>query len=486
MSKFVHDFVKKMTIREKAYFKRFSQLHSGAKEKNYLLVYDFIEKMPFFDQEKIKNHFGARPIGKHLNSELNYLMEQLLKSMTNFHLSGNIDRKLHKSILYLDILLEKGFRKQAFKILKKAKSQAYKFEKFTTILNLIEFEEKILFKQGILGFTKDLEDLDLERNNINAQIRNLNILRLIREQIRELWFSVGYINDTSSHPYFYNNSLLENKKEALSLHAKEHWLYIRALKFYISKDFENAKIAFIDAINFLQDHEYLFDKSKQLAMISNYLYNCALSKDLRSFDKMLLKLEELYSDQGLDQKYINYIKYSRSYELYYSTNDNISAKNLTSEVKIFIAQTINSLEQTQSNYIYFLMVRACIINNEFAKASTFINEWLKLKLINYYILHIRLFILILHLELGNINIIESEIDTTRKSLKRHDLNNELSKAFLSFFRSYYRAPEKLKQALLKLKSKLENLNLDAAHQNSQAKFNYINWINQKIERLDSN
>jgi len=117
-------------------------------------------------EDELKEQFKGSPIEKYMSSELNYLQQQLLKSMFNFHLESNSERKLYKSILFIDILIEKGYPKRATKILRQAKKMAYKNEDFTTLLKLIQLEEDIFFKEGILGFTKKISELQQERSQV--------------------------------------------------------------------------------------------------------------------------------------------------------------------------------------------------------------------------------------------------------------------------------------------------------------------------------
>ena len=44
MSDVIFDFVKSLTLREKAYFKRYAQLHNASEDKNYLKIYTYFEK----------------------------------------------------------------------------------------------------------------------------------------------------------------------------------------------------------------------------------------------------------------------------------------------------------------------------------------------------------------------------------------------------------------------------------------------------------
>jgi len=177
-----------MTMREKAYFKRFASLYSENTEKNYLLLFEAIAKMEHFDKALLYKHFEGKPIARHLSSELNYLLKQLLKSTANFYLKSAMPMKLQQGILYTEILIERGFPKKAFKFLNKA-------------------------KKGILGFTENLEALGKERELITSKINNLNQLRLLREQIREWQLSTSNENRINEIAVFLENQLIKKEEQ---------------------------------------------------------------------------------------------------------------------------------------------------------------------------------------------------------------------------------------------------------------------------------
>ena len=57
MSELIFDFVRSLTLREKAYFKRYAQLHNSSEDKNYLKIYKFLERQKEYNEEKLKRYF---------------------------------------------------------------------------------------------------------------------------------------------------------------------------------------------------------------------------------------------------------------------------------------------------------------------------------------------------------------------------------------------------------------------------------------------
>ena len=153
------------------------------------------------------------------------------------------------------------------------------------------------FKEGILGFKDILKKLKEERNTITATIQNLNELRILREEFRELQFSDGYITDDfKSHLALKNNPILKSEKLCLSVKAKGHWYYVQALKHFLLRDFKTALKVSATYVDFLEENSELFPVSSRLPAISNYIYFAARIKNKNSFDKginILKKISEL-------------------------------------------------------------------------------------------------------------------------------------------------------------------------------------------------
>lgn len=476
MSVYIHDLVANLTMREKAYFKKVST-NKIEKKKNYLKLYHFIEKNPVYDIEAVNEKFKDTTIGKYLSSEYNYLAEQLLKSLVNFHFNKSEKNKIQKSILFINILMEKGLKNKALKLLKYSKKLAYKNELFSSILNLIDLEEEIIFRQGALGLTKQLKILELERQDLLNKITNLNKLRLLREQIWEFWFQEGYLNEMiEDHPIL-DNPLLQREENTLSLRAKEHWLYLVGMKAFILQEHDQAIALFKNAIQFLEENKHLFKENKLLVMISNCLYNCALAKDSKSFEITLRKLKSLEGTKK--DVYLKYIEHCRSLELYYQIYDIGNSNLMVKEVYAYIQTYQNQLSITQSNYIYSLLARNYIISRDFEKGQDIINQWSKVKIIEYHYIHIKLFTLIIYFELGYHSLLASGIEATYKVLKSRKQYNYKAKHILSFFKKVLKNSKKEKLLLVQLEESLSTNKNILTKEKDYKYFDYLIWIRNR-------
>jgi hypothetical protein len=483
MSDLTFEFVSSLTFREKAYFKRFSQTYSNKENKNYLKIYGFLEKQKQYDEKALKEFFSDEKFIKYLSSEKHYLLEQLLNSLINFHFGTSTYRKLIKWILYVNILSEKGFRKKAVKVLKQAKSLAYHYEEFTIILQLIQMEEEILFSHGILNFTAQLEKLKREREEITQKIQNLNELRLLKVQARELQFEeMPHISNPEKHARIFANPFLDDEKNINSLKAQDLWLYIKSMKHYLVREFKESQISNRDHLAFFEKHDYLFNNNHKLPLLSNYLYLSAKGKDEKSFYEALEKLTDLEGEKGIDSDYLGYIKYARLFELFYKTENTIETKKLIPEVGQYLTKSKDQLGSTEVDYILILMIRACIETYQFSKAQQWLNIWHKTKTIDVSLNIIKLFTMITYYELGYLPLLQYEINSTYKTLKKRKKLNKLERLFIRFFKKFIKDPnlKKNQKLLLSLKESLTELKADPHENILFEQFDFLKWCDQKL------
>lgn len=483
MRRMIYDFVQSLTMREKAYFKRFSRVYSDKPELNYLRVFEFLEKQAHFDPDAVQKHFQQETIGRYLSSEQHYLLEQMLDSLIHFHFETSNHRRILKLILYVDLLTEKGFRKKAQKILHQAKTLAYKYEEFSLILKLIQTEEEILFSHGVLNFTQQLELLRTEREEVTTKIKNFNDLRLYREQVRELQFTAGFIHDPQDYPHIYNNPLLEKEEMALSISARENWHYIQGLKHYLLRDFLHSQQANQHYLAFFEAHECIFKVSKKLPLLSNLMYQSALIKDQHWFEEAGKKLEALKNEKDIDRHYISYIQYARWFEWYYQTGDPAGAAQLMDTVGAFLHEHHLQLGSTETDYLCRLMIRAAITTRQWSKTPEWVQWWYKNKKANHGLRFIRLCTLIAYYELGYKQLLESEVLSTQKILRKHKQWGMLEQAMVAFFKNYlrfYDKPDQLHQLFVQLNDELHIIKNNPFENQLFIMFDFDQWVEGKM------
>ena len=478
MRNHVFDLVHSLTMNEKSYFKKFATIHSSKSSKNYIRLFDAIVEMQDFDVETFKKKFEGEPIARYFSSEMNYLEEQLLKSLTNFSFEKNNQKHIH----YITILIDKGFRKRAKKILKKTKTAAYKKEEFTTIINLIQLEEEIFFRDRIFDFLEELSKLNTERQQIYTKIQNINELRLLRERISKTQFVHGYIDDKSKFSDFFHSPLMQSPENALSFKAKEHWYYIKSILSYLMRHYKKAQEANLTLLEIMKGNNHVFSASDILPIASNILYSSALLKDKTAFLQTLPTLERLKAKPKIDKFHLQYVKYSRVLELYYQTMDLNATTKYLEKVTPFVMKNYNTMSFLPLNHMLLLMVRGELVTGRFQKAINWLNIWLKVGVGDYILFYFRCFLLITRYEVGWDKLLAAELETTYKLLRKRGKYDDLAKTMIGFFKSYLKNPEKEILYLEILHHKLKTIKAIPEKNHAFEYFNYEKWCSQTIAR----
>jgi len=73
------DIIKSLTPEEEKKFKLLSSLQQG--EKNYIKLFNFVQKQESYDEEDVKAHFKNEVFVQHFASEKNQLLHHILKCL---------------------------------------------------------------------------------------------------------------------------------------------------------------------------------------------------------------------------------------------------------------------------------------------------------------------------------------------------------------------------------------------------------------------
>lgn len=476
MSHFLYELVKSLTISEKVHFKRYAKAHGGKDDKNYLKIYDAIDNLKDYDKEVLPKLFKGTTIEKYQSSEVKYLQDKILLSLFNFNLNRTKRNQIYKGILMLEVLSTKGFKKKALKKLRVLKKNALKQEEFTWVLRLIELEESILFKQGIIGYKDKLEELDRQRVELIAIIRNLNQDHILRQEAREFQYSkLLFQVDQKTLKDFSRDPLVESKSNCLSKRAVEHWYYVKVLTNYLQSDFEAGLKASSSYVTFIYENIHLFDSSHILPALSNYIYHAALTKDIQHFmvgQKLLLALS---NEEGFDENYIKFILYTRNLELAYCTNDLKLMKEYLALGIRLINTDFHQFEEAQIQYMHLNIVKSAIVLKENSLGMNYCNLWHQRGVLPHRKVQARLFSMILHFNVNFDDLIQSELITLKKLVKKNEREKDLILCFHHFFNSMLKHPEQKAKSINLLQKKLKTISKKNNTCFSFVYFDYYKW-----------
>jgi tetratricopeptide (TPR) repeat protein len=486
------DLIRTLTKSEKRFFKLQSSLQSG--DKNYIRLFDLIEKMDNYDEELVKKTFKGEKFIKHLPSEKNHLYKLILKSLRSYYSETSIASSLKQEIKNIEILYNKGLFEECNKFLERAKRTAIRYEKFYYLFELISWEKTLLeesFENGEFG---DLDALIREEQEVLNKLQNLTAYHVLYSKINFVFRSGGYsrteentaiINEIVEHP------LITGKNTALSNRAATICYYTQGFCNVAKGNTEVALEKYLRVKSILDTHPDLkADLAKRYIRTLSQIVQCQL--ELLSFeeaDNTLKELQLIREHEGFDTP----DSIARiDTEIVLSQLKKYIYRGRFSEGVTIMSEKLEGLKSNESNLhkevtlrMYYYTAYLFFGAGQYAKALHWLNRVindnendLRQDLYGYA----RLFNIVVHYELGNSDLLEYTIKSTSRYLQKRMRDFDIEKLILDQFKKLIRlrSERERKEQMLDFRDKLNRL---AVHDECKALLRYFDfqtWVESKL------
>jgi hypothetical protein len=133
--------IKSLTKAEKRYFKLFTSIYGG--KKNYHLLFDAIDAQEAYDEDRLRDLFGAANAARQLQVTKGYLYDQILRCLRVFHAGTSVRGQIRDLTQNIEILYEKGLREQAYRMYETALEIATEHEEFISMIHLLSWGTRL-------------------------------------------------------------------------------------------------------------------------------------------------------------------------------------------------------------------------------------------------------------------------------------------------------------------------------------------------------
>jgi len=178
---------------EKGYFKKFSALHIIAKGNKYLKLFNLIDKQKVYDEKKVKEAFIGDSFAKQLHVAKNYLYKIILKSLSQYYFDSTISIQINNLFNSAVILYRKGLFNESWKLLLKAKINAYKYEKNEFLIQILNLEKKLMIELNPREYSDKAMEHTSEKKKVNKRILNIITFEDDLNKVRLLYHSGSII-----------------------------------------------------------------------------------------------------------------------------------------------------------------------------------------------------------------------------------------------------------------------------------------------------
>lgn len=470
-----------------------SSLQTG--EKNYLKIFDAVDKQKEYDEEALKKMFAKETFVKHFPSEKNHLYKLILKSLRSYHADNSVSSVLKQEIKNIEILYKKALFKECNKFLHRAKKIAAENERFYYLYQLLSWEKMLLEEAYEAGeFTKDLDALIDEESEVLEKLRNLAAYSVLYSKINYVFRSGGYVRSDEEHNMVEEISehpLIKGKNTALSKRAASICYYTQGFCYSAKRDHKTSFAKFTRALEILDENPLIKkDLPKRYTRTLSSLIDCLI--DMGRYEEaedQIVMLRALPKQKGFDSFDLKVKVFTASNLAELRLLDRTGQHEEAMKKVVDVLRGMDDLEDNinKEEEIEFYFSLACVhfgaglIN----KALFWINKVLNdnentLRQDIYSIA--RLFNLVVHYELGNYDLLEYIIKSTHRYLNRKQRAYNVELVLLDHIKKLARITDEVatREQFAALDKELKKLFKDPNENVVLKYFDFSSWIESKL------
>lgn len=490
------DLIRSLTKSEKRFFKLHSSLQAG--DKNYLRIFDAIDKQKAYDEEALKKQFAREPFIRHFPSEKNHLYKLIMKALRAYHSESTVSGILKQEIKNIEILYDKALYNECNKTLHRAKRIARENERFYYWFELLNWEKMLLEEAYESGeFTKDLDALIEEEREVIEKLRNLAAYHILYSKINYVFRSGGYVRteeeramveEISEHP------LIKGKNTALSRRAATICYYTQGFCNWAKRDWATSFEKFARVKQILDENPLIkADLPKRYIRTVHYLVQCEIElgrfKEAREHIKLLRALETQDGFRGIHiQVHVFNASYLSELRLCDRMGEQAKALELVQPVLAGMEDLGPRLHKEYELEFYFSLATVHFGAGEVNRALFWLNKVLndpEPTLRQDIFTYARLFNLVVHYELGNFDLLEYIVRSTHRFLSKKQRAHQMETLLIDHVKRLGRATDaSVKRDLHRsLRDGLRKVLEDPSEGLSLKYFDFLAWANAKVEGI---
>ncbi len=479
--------IKSLTKSEKRYFR----LQAADSGKNYLRLFDFIDRQSKYDEQAVKTHFAGEAFVKQLHVTKIYLSDLIMRSLRNYHAEATRASELKELLRDVEILHHRELLDLCEATIAKAIRIARKFERHYELLELLAWQRRLLLqRQGQQDSKKAINDiLDEERATLEKAVALNEYWRLTVNLFDS--FVARRQGELETDDGILEHPLMRRIECADSLQARilyHHILYAHAT---VTDNLAAADNNISQLIAFLEGRPEMVreDPTSYMTALNNKIGMCLQLRRHSEVPELLAKVKAIPEEHNIKKQRPVMLKlllrtYNLELELYRDSRDLERGIALSHEIHSLlkaqnklVPHDYRLLFHYQFAYLFFLQM-------DYHQCLNWLNEILRT---NYGSVRediqsfAQLLNLMVHFELGNTTVLRYGVDSCRRFLKKKRTLLDFEKVLLRFFSKVCTVPVGEHDKLFtKLQQELF-LNTTASEKHSALDYlDFESWISGKL------
>lgn len=485
--------IKSLSKSEKRNFKLFVNRLQSNEDSKFMVLFDVLDKQNEYNEEKIFQK--ASDITKAQLSNIKaHLYKQILQSLRMNASNQDLDIYLREQIDYAKLLYNKGLYTQSLKMLDKAKSSAFEYEKNAILLEIYDFEKHIESQYITRSIDTTAEEITKSANALNKKISGTNVFSNLGLRLYGLYLKTSHVRNEKDYLFvseFFKSNLPTYNIEDLSFFEKLYLYQSYVWYNYIIQDFLTCYKYATKWVELFTEKEHLMPVYADLYLkgLHNLMAALFFINHKTKFNDTLNKLEKLGSEEFIlnnennsvllfQYLYINKINY-------HFMNGNFSGGlYLVNEIEEGINRFHKKIDDNRILNFYYKIGCLYFGSGDNENAIKYLN-----KVINHPAqirgdIHSfsRILKLIAHYEMGDTEMVEYQVKSVYRFLYKLEELNQVQQQIINFLRKVPLMDAiSVKKEFVKLRSSLIKLQQDPYEKRAFLYLDIISWLTCKIE-----
>ncbi|MFT7589958.1 MAG: hypothetical protein ACI959_002179 [Limisphaerales bacterium] len=328
-----------------------------------------------------------------------------------------------------------------------------------------------------------------ERARVMEIIQNLDEYIGLRFEVFDLQ-AEGFVdpeNPTDGFMQLENHPLLKHPENALSKRALERYYYTINLFRFISRDFKSWHSGYPEYIFYVESNSILFQPQNFLQLYSNFLLACVKTRDKIGFYNTVEKYEKIIAHVPHEYAAHTAVMMSRKLDFHSETGEFKAGLIYYLASSEEVTLWYDKLPQFSKEVLLMGWIRTLLENMRFDVALDKIKLYHELDL-NYsgseYLVS-RLFKSICHLELQQYSLLDTELRSIYRMLKKLQSMGPFESQFLRFLGKLPQAVNNkdVVPLLVNMRDELAEMAKDKSKNRIFEYFHIIPWLDSKIKSL---
>jgi hypothetical protein len=488
----LHELVHSLTEAELSAFRKEVLRRDG--QHIYLQIFEALLEMVDYDEAKLKRMFKGKKTLNNFSIAKNNLYEKILEVLCELPHHQNIETRFDHFKQQITILIRKSLYKQALERVEKATRVAEKMEAFKRVFELQDLKREIgrhfLSPQDYLEM---LRQLRTDETWVNEAEQNLNRYRDVFDTA-----SIAQKFPPSVRTSLINSILgqeiMQDVSECRSVSAQIYFYRTWNHLYFIQGKTTGWRYFTEQLLSLLEKNPSLLsDPTKFLVYvnaISNIGYNSISLSEFANAMEAAEKLQTIRKELKTgENEALIFSRYWKLQILYYQKkldekNGMVAVEKVQEGLKRYKGKLSRNDSMELIHYVTVFLL--CMGHNSEAIA------WI-LKQRDEFSGQTRsdlhdfawIFLLVAHFNLGNLDVVETQLSSTMRFFKDRKRPNLYFKAILTFFKKVINAKniKETNDILQRLQNELEELIRQDGDASLLEYFNFMAWSESRIRNV---